>query len=207
MSLTIEADTAGDKRTGCIIKYIPYKETVTSGETSTEDVNYEGEITSDITDISGFLVSMTNFEEAVEATEDIEAKPAIATIKVDDKEDDVEVGSIGIIGALTFDVSSATEEGIEVLIEGVKSVVSGGSSIKEYLKMNGQYVSEPQDMNYRELRLDKTVPFVEAGSNPECPEGKTSCKASEVTVGGVGIPTFWIIAGIGVIVLLMGKNL
>ena len=203
MSLTLEADTPGDKRTGCIIKYIPYKETIASGTTSTEDVNYEGDITSDITDVSGFQVSMTNFEEGVEATNDTEAKPAIVTIKVDDKEDDIEVGGIEVIGVLTIEINSATEDGAEVLIEGVKSVVSGGSSTKEYLKMNGQYVSEPQDMNYRELRLDKTVPFVETGANPKCPEGKTSCKASEVEIGGVGIPPWAIIVGIIGIVLLV----
>ena len=33
ISLTIEADSAGDKRAGCTIKYAPYKETVIEGET------------------------------------------------------------------------------------------------------------------------------------------------------------------------------
>ena len=203
MSLTIEADTPGDKRTGCVIKYIPYKETITAGKTSTEDIDYEGKITSDVTDVSGFQVSMTKFEEAVEATNDTEAKSAVVTIKVDDKEEDVKVGSIGVIGTLTIEVNSATEDGAEVLIEGSKSVISGGSSSKEYLKMNGQYVLEKQDMDYRELRLDKTVPFVEKGANPKCPEGKTSCTAGEVEFGGIIIPKWAIIVGIAAVVLLV----
>ncbi len=204
MSLTIEADTPGDKRAGCIIKYIPYKEKLDGGEKTTTDIDFDDTITSEITDVSGFQVSMTNFVAATEATEDEEAKPAVATIKIDDKEKEIEVGTTDLIGILEVTVKSADETKAEVVIKGQKTTVTGGTSTKKYLKMNGVYVDEPQDMDYRELRLDKTIPFVSDMSNPECPEGKTSCKASEVVdVGGVGIPKWAIVVGIVVIVLLV----
>ncbi len=117
ISLTVNSDTAGDRRTGCIIKYIPFKETTKT----------EGNVT---------------------------------------------------------------------------------TTSKQYLKLNGDYISETElkDDYYRELRLDKTVPFVKSMSNPACPEGKgTTCTANDVIdLGAAGsIPTWAIIVGVVLIVLLV----
>jgi hypothetical protein len=54
---------------------------------------------------------------------------------------------------------------------------------KIYLKMNLEETTELKDSNYREIRLDKTVPFLELSQdyvNAYCPKGKSECKASEV---------------------------
>lgn len=54
---------------------------------------------------------------------------------------------------------------------------------KKYLKMNLMEVSSVKDSDYRELRLDKSVPFVKPLSkyvNAYCPTGKNICKSDEV---------------------------
>lgn len=116
ITLTVNSDTPGDRRTGCIIKYIPFKET-----TKTEDNK-----------------TMTT---------------------------------------------------------------------KQYLKLNGDYISETElkDDYYRELRLDKTVPFVKGMSDPKCPEGQATCTANDIIDLGAGgsIPTWAIVVGVVIIVLLV----
>ena len=70
--------------------------------------------------------------------------------------------------------------------------------------MNGEYVTELRDMHYRELRLDKTVPFVADMSDPQCPEGQQHCSSSQVVdIGGMKVPTWAIVVGVLVIVLLV----
>lgn len=53
---------------------------------------------------------------------------------------------------------------------------------KVYSKMNGETMEDVMDRDYRELRLDKSIPFVDApiGKEPICPDGQSSCKAEEV---------------------------
>jgi hypothetical protein len=84
---------------------------------------------------------------------------------------------------------------------------------KQYLKMNGELVSVVKDQDYRELRLDKTVPFAEkqSGVDVACPEGQTSCKAEEVKSSGAwGYSMYLIIGGILLlafaVVYLIGKT-
>lgn len=215
MSITLESDTVGDKRADCTFKYIPFKETVITGEEITEDIDFEGSITTEETDVSGFNVKLVSYtaevEEIDEETNETTTVPAKVEISVDGETKEIEVGSTETIGALTITVNSATEESADVTITGQKVTEEGATSEKEYLKQNGQYINIAQDSDYRELRLDKTVPFVSGMNNPECPEGKTECKASEVIdVGGYKIPIIWIILGVIVIILiiayLMGKT-
>lgn len=212
ISLTIEADSPGDKRTGCTVKYAPYKETVIEGETKTEEISYDGTIGLIETDVSGYKVKMVSFTPAVEETTDeetnetIEGQPAKAKISVNGIPKEIEVGSSATIGGLDVELISATEESADIKITGKMTSTSGGSVKKQYKKMNGQWVDSLTDEQYREIRLDKTVPFVKAPKNAEvkCPEGKETCKASEVDItapGFGGIP-IWVYLVIGVIVVL-----
>ncbi len=215
MSLVLEADTAGDKRTGCTVKYAPYKETTTSGTTvqQTTPISYAGLITNLSTDVSGFDVRLDSFVAAVEATNETVASPAKATVNVNSLKKEIEVGKSEKVSDLTVEVKEANAVNATVSVTGTKTVelTQPGEVGKQFLKMNGIYVSALEDGEYRELRLDKTVPFVAAEkAKPTdelaCPEGKTSCTASEVkvvNVGGVGIPIWAIIAGVVVIVLLI----
>ncbi len=211
MTLTIDADSIGDKNAGCIFKYIPYKE-VSEGskETVKEPVKWTGTVDTNGKDVSGFLVSITEFTEAVAddaATTDVdETKAAKAKIKVNEEVKDIEVGSKATIKGLEVTLNSAEEGSAEVSVIGEKTVEVSGESKQIYLKMNGEYVSELKDMYYRELRLDKSVPFVADMSDPACPDptSATGCKASEVIdVGGMKIPTWAIIVGALVVILLI----
>lgn len=58
------------------------------------------------------------------------------------------------------------------------------TSTRQYVRMDGQIIEKPLDKDYRELRLDKTVPFVakQKGVDASCPEGQTSCNANEVII-------------------------
>lgn len=221
ISLTLEADSPGDKRTGCTIKYAPYKEQAMAGETKTEDISYEGTIGAAETDVSGYKVKMVSFTPAVEETTDnetsdiIEGQPAKAKISVNSIPKEIEVGSSATIGGLTIELVSATEDSADVKIAGKLTTTSGGSVEKLYLKMNGIYATSLTDDQYREIRLDKTVPFVKAAKNAEvkCPEGKASCKASEVDIMGTGfggVPIWAYILGvalvIGLVIYLLGKT-
>lgn len=221
ISLTIEADSPGDKNTGCTIKYAPYKETVIEGETKTQDINYGGTIGLTETDVSGYKVKMVSFTPEVEGTTDeetnetTESQPAKAKISVNGIPKEVEVGSSATISDLNIELISATEESADVKITGKMTSTSGGSVKKQYIKMNGALVDSLTDDQYREIRLDKTVPFVKASKNAEvkCPEGKETCKSSEVDIsapGFGGIPIWAYIVGVAVLVLavayLIGKT-
>lgn len=73
---------------------------------------------------------------------------------------------------------------------------------KQYIKMNGEIIDTAQDKDYRELRLDKTVPFVEkqSGVDVSCEEGQTHCKAEDVKITGKG--DYWLYGIIGALLLL-----
>tara|TARA_Y100000310_G_C20696143_1_gene825903 strand:+ start:3666 stop:4640 length:975 start_codon:yes stop_codon:yes gene_type:complete len=220
IALTLEADSTGDKRTGCTIKYAPYKEQATAGEKTTEDISYEGTIGAAETDVSGYKVKMVSFTAAVEETTDeetgeviTEAQAAKAKISVNEIPKEIEVGSSATISGLTVELVAAAEDSADVTIAGKLTSTSGGKVEVLYLKMNGVYAASLTDDQYREIRLDKTVPFVKAAANAEveCPEGKTSCKADEViVVGGTQIPVIWIVAIVVVVILavvfLLGKT-
>ena len=221
ISLTIEADSPGDKNTGCTIKYAPYKETATEGETKAEDINYDGTIGLTETDVSGYKVNMVSFTPEIEGiineetNETTEAQPAKAKISVNGIPKEIEAGTSATIGGINVELVSATEESADVIITGKMTSTSGGSVKKQYIKMNGDLVDSLTDDQYREIRLDKTVPFVKAPKNSEvqCPEGKETCKSSEVDIkssGFGGVPIWVYIVGIIIIVAavvyLLGKT-
>lgn len=209
MTLTVESDSVGDKQAGCIFKYIPYKE-VAEGSTETvkEPIEWTGSITSSGKDVSGFLISMTEFTSAVAddpATTDAdETALAKAKIKVNDEVKELDVGGKATIKGLEVTLVSASPDGAEISVKGEKEVTLAGETKQVYQKMNGEYITELKDMYYRELRMDKSVPFVADMSDPACPEGKETCKASEVIdIGGMKIPTWAIIVGALLVILLI----
>ncbi|MBU4502696.1 MAG: hypothetical protein KKA79_08920 [Nanoarchaeota archaeon] len=209
MTLTIGADSVGDKRAGCTFKYIPYKETVSGGIETTED--FEEEVSIDYgqgMDIGSFIVTYKLYTEAVvddaETTEVDETAAATVDVDVEGTVKTIEVGSSEIIGSLTVEVMSADDALATLKVSGTKVVAAAGETIKTYQKMNGQEVTTITDMDYRELRLDKSVPFVADMSTPECPEGKEHCTAAEVVdVGGMKIPVWAIIVGALLVILLI----
>ena len=119
------------------------------------------------------------------------------------------------ISDLTVEILSATEKSSDVKITGEKVIGSSGTVSRQYQKMNGQYTSSLTDGQYREIRLDKTVPFVSASGDAsvKCPDGKSSCKSSEVDIaatGWGGIPVWGYLLGILLVILaifyLFGKT-
>jgi len=152
MTITIEADTAGDKRTGCYVKYIPFK---------------------------------------VNEVEEIVTEEVTTTEPVLDDEGNPTVDADGV--AVTEEVTTTVDKTVT-------------SEVRQYLKMNGDYIDSAEDRDYREIRLDKTVPFSSPGAvEPACPEGKTHCASSElIDLGDAGkIPKVWLLVGALVIVLLV----
>ena len=118
------------------------------------------------------------------------------------------MGKSDKIGDLTIKVKDANADNATISVSGTKTVTAQGSTKVEYLKMNGVYVNTLTDDQYREIRLDKTLPFIEDMGNPQCPEDKkASCKANEVVdVGGFKLPGGylpWIIGGVIVVILLV----
>jgi len=207
MTLTIDADSVGDKNAGCIFKYIPYKEVTEGKETVKEPIEWTGAIDATGKDVHGFLMTITEYTAAVEddpETDEVETVTAKAKIKVDDEVKDMEIGQTATVKGLEVTLNSAAEGSAEVTVVGEKTITVSGESTKIYLKMNGEYITELKDMYYRELRLDKSVPFVADMSNPECPEGQEHCKSSEVIdIGGMKIPTWAIIVGALLVILLI----
>jgi hypothetical protein len=218
MSVVLEADSPGDKNTGCTVKYAPYKEMGTGTSAVKEQISYEGTIGLFPTDVSGYKVSLVSYTPAIDATEEgvaVKAQPAKVKLTVNDIPKEMELGSTVKISDLTVYVLSATEKSADVKITGEKVTTESGTVSKLYQKMNGQYTSSLTDDQYREIRLDKTVPFVTAsdGAVVKCPEGKSNCKSSEVDIkaaGFFGIPIWGYILGIFLIVVaifyLFGKT-
>ena len=204
MSLTIDADTPGDKRAGCTVKYAPFKETDATTETTTETIDYSGSIGSDVTDVSGFLLKMVSFTSATGATNETNGTSAKIELSVDGTIVEIEVGSSSTVDSLTIFVDEANENNATVRVTGIKTITTQTASTKQYQKMNGEYVATLEDNQYREIRLDKTVPFVDKMSNPQCPDGKTTCSASEVIdVGGTSVPKIWLYGVVALLVLLV----
>lgn len=85
---------------------------------------------------------------------------------------------------LTIDAGSVGDKNpgcyIKYILFTEKLNLNTNSAIKVYQKISGEEMTSVTDMDYREMRLAKTVPFVAKMSNPQCPEGKTECKANEV---------------------------
>ena len=140
MTLTVEADSPGDKRTGCYVKYIPFKVT-TVKETVTETV----------------METVTDPETGVAS---------------------------------------------QVPKEVTKEV---SREVRSYQKMNAEYIETATDSDYREIRLDKTVPFARPGvQEPSCPEGQTTCSASEIVdLGAAGSVPKWVLLVAGLVVVLL----
>ena len=212
MTLTLDADSVGDKNAGCYFKYIPYSEKeVVAGSTITEPFTKEAQI--DATtgkDVEGFIITFKSFTAAVEAKEAteteeaVEAKAAMVKIDVDGTEKELELGKEDTVKDVKVKVTAADDKGATITVSGSKVVKPTGTTIKLYQKMNGEEVTNVVDMDYREIRLDKTVPFVAKMSDPQCPEGKTECKAGEVVdVGGFKVPIVWIVVAVAVIILLV----
>lgn len=79
-----------------------------------------------------------------------------------------------------------------------------------YLKMNLEETTELKDSNYREIRLDKTVPFIEASQDyvdAYCPKGKADCKTAEVVLVSAKTSNIFlylsIVLAIGIVILLI----
>ena len=225
ISLTLDADSPGDKRASCQVKYIPYKETLGDSTTNTEPVTYTGDVGTTESVISGYKVTLLSYVEAIEAqeatdeTDAVEAELAKVTIDVDGTDEEIEVGSSETIGALTITVSDASATAATVDITGTKTVTVPGTSVKQFLKMNGEYIGKDTltDNAYRELRLDKTLPFVAKGQTPgDCPDGKTTCSTSDLTTISAGgalsevgnLPLIIVVLALLVIVVvyLVGKS-
>jgi len=208
MTLTIGADSVGDKNAGCTFKYIPYKETVVGATELKEDFTEETTIDSGQgKNVGGFIVTYKAFTAAVEDdTETEEDETAVATVEVDVEgtAKTIEVGSSDTVASLTVEVVSAEDAKATLKVSGTKTVAEAGETVKVYQKMNGEEVTVMTDMDYRELRLDKSIPFVADMSNPECPPDKPHCQASEVIdVGGMKIPVWAIIVGVLLVILLI----
>jgi len=83
---------------------------------------------------------------------------------------------------LTVESDSTGDKSLGCIVKYVPYIEkpgTGGETVKLYQKMNGEEVTTVTDMDYREIRLDKTVPFVEGMEEPVCPQ-VTSCTKSEV---------------------------
>jgi hypothetical protein len=104
LSLVIDSEIEGDMRTGCILKYIPFTETV--------------------------VVTGSYFDELANQT------------------------------------------------------LNSTKATRTYQLMNGATTTTPEDRDYRELRLDKTVPFAkkQMGVSASCPDGQTTCTSDEIVV-------------------------
>lgn len=210
ISLTLEADSPGDKRTGCTIKYAPYQEVVVEGSSSETPVNYEGTIGLTETDVSGFKLKLVKYTAAAEVTVDeetnetVEARPAMAEVSVNGIPKEIKIGESATVGGLDVEVVEANEQTADVVVSGTMTSTSGGSVTKQFVKMNGEMADSLTDDQYREIRLDKTVPFVKAtpGAEVSCPEGQETCSANDVvTIGGQGVPT-WVFVVVGVLIVL-----
>jgi hypothetical protein len=214
MTITIEADSPGDKNSGCTFKYIPYiEEAATAGSTITEPFTEDAQLdtTTGKTVGGSYVITFKGYTAAVEAkaateTEPaVEAKPATVKIDVDGVSKDIEVEKEETVKDVKIKVTKADDKGADVTVTGNKVTKVEGTSVKKYQKMDGTYVTVKADKYYRELRLDKTVPFApKSMSDPQCPEGKTHCTASEVIdVGGMKIPIWAIIVGALLVILLI----
>jgi len=172
MSLTLEADTVGDKRSGCTIKYIPFKEE--AGEAVEEEV--------------------TEMEEK-EVTTEVEVEEEQIVFNEETGENETQMVTV---------LKNVTETVQEPVTRTVSKTLPGK---KLYQKMNAEYIEAVTDSDYREIRLDKTIPFVAKMEEPACPEGKASCNAEEVIDLGHGLKTgnmtLYIIIAIVIIVLLV----
>jgi len=75
-------------------------------------------------------------------------------------------------------------ENVETYDEGTNSTILTERIIRVYSMMNGETIEKPMDRDYRELRLDKSVPFVKVNriSDAACPEGQSNCSVDDVVV-------------------------
>lgn len=214
MSVSLEADTTGDKKADCQYNYIPVKIELAS---KTEDTPFEAtkDVTTLGTDVEGFIVVLKEYipevaaVAAVDTTPAVEAQPAKAKLDVDGTEAEIEVGKSATVNALTITLNSADAEKANIKLEG-KKTTEAGTTTKKYRTMQGTYVLDPEN-HYNTIRLDKVVPFVEDMTDPQCPEGKSECQVSEVVdVGGMKVPIVWIVIAVIVIILivayLLGKS-
>lgn len=206
LTLSIEAQTPGNKYTGCVVKYIPYTEKVLGSDTKTK--SFEKETTFDLglgKNIESFIVTFEDYFEAVEddeETESDESEPAKVSVDVDGTKKKITVGEEADVSNVNIEVLEADHSEALLKISGRTSLTSK-KTVKVYQKMNGEETTEAIDSHYRELRLDKTVPFVETMSNPECPKGKNYCNTEEVVDEGISFPKTWIILGAILLVLVV----
>lgn len=211
ISLTIDSNSEGDKNAGCILKYIPYKETVIAGEPIVKKVDFKGTVGKTDTNVNGYKVKISDYklsQEEVKEGDKTVNKTTSQSVKVivNDIPKEVQVGKEERINDLSVKLVSASQESADVEIHGEITTNTQGSVTKQYKKTNGEYVSSVTDDNYRELRLDKIVPFVQAPKSVEvkCPEGKTSCSSNEVQImnaGIFGIPVIWFVVILALVVL------
>jgi len=119
---------------------------------------------------------------------------------------------------IPFKVTTVKETVTETVMETVTDPETGVASqvpkevtkevsreVRSYQKMNAEYIETATDSDYREIRLDKTVPFARPGvQEPSCPEGQTTCSASEIVdLGAAGSVPKWVLLVAGLVVVLL----
>lgn len=205
ITVTLEADSPGDKHTGCIAKYIPYREKIVSSSAKKED--FEEETTFEIglgKNINNYVVTFEDYSEAVEddeETENDESEPAKVSIDVDGTKKTLPVGGKETFKDLNVEVVDSDENEALLLITG-QVTKDQQETIKVYQKMNGEETTTAEDNYYRVLRLDKTLPFAEDMSDPQCPEGKNYCTSDELVDKGWDVSK--ILLGVGILLGLLG---
>jgi len=190
LSLVLESNSPGDKNAGCIIKYIPYLE---KESTDTSNVDEIKTVTSAGTTVDDKKLEFTQLEQG-NTTQKV--------LLVDgSKMELADSNSTQTFEDLTIKVLNIYDNSVEIEANYVKET---STSTKTYLRQNGQYVNDVQDNDYRELRLDKSIPFVEAPANSDvqCKDNKTSCTANDVAVTPGTNLLWWIIGGIGIVLAL-----
>ena len=192
ISLVIESSEVGDKQAGCIIKYAPYTEDKVIREDAVK-------ITKEVTEEA---ISFNDVE--MKMVKRNESDVAQTFLVLNDKEYLVTNGDLIKFGNLEISVDKVKEDSLKVEIT---EITESADSQKSYLTMNGLYVAELKDSQYREIRLDKTIPFVEAPKTAEvkCPEDQTYCKSDEVEISEpkTSYYLYGIVAGLAVILLIL----
>jgi len=192
ISLVIDAETKGDKRTGCIIKYVPYKEISKKIEdvtTVTETVTKQGIMFRDV---------------KMKMAEINESNVTATLLVINGEEHPISSGDLIKFDNLRISIEDIEEDYLTVEIS---EKVETTELKKMFLTMNGRYVEQLKDSQYREIRLDKTLPFIEAPGDTEvsCPKEQTHCKSDEVETSKerTNYLKYSIMAGLAVVFVML----
>ncbi|MFH1591466.1 MAG: hypothetical protein ABIC95_06075 [archaeon] len=192
ISLTFESMTAGDKEANCLLKYVFFKEEEASKFITVTD---EEIVTRESKNLGGRIFTFekaTNFEtNETEKILIIDNKKYALIGQIEIKLDDIQVV-----------VDSVNEDSVNLKIKKTEEI----NEIKRfYRKLNGQYVETIDDSSYSVLRLDKSVPFVNAPKTADvsCPEAQTHCQSDEVEVSEFVGVNWYLRVGIGILAVVL----